>query len=181
MSIECDTEEHHAATAMATTALVIYPLGVFCLNALLLYLARNPIRSDTKTVSRRPSHSLSPPTLSQLTASPPSARHPSSPPTTALLSELVLSSADQPVADEPPARRQPSPRFDVHLRGTAPALPPIPPSHAAASPPGSRLIVDLTDEAREASREEEEEDDEAEAEEVSEQLSRGQLQPRIGY
>ena len=49
MAIECRTAEHTSAKANATLAIILYPVGIFTLNAALLFRERNPIRSKRKT------------------------------------------------------------------------------------------------------------------------------------
>ena len=48
VSIECSTDAHNQIVALSTVAVVIYPVGLFMLNALLLFLARKSIRSGDK-------------------------------------------------------------------------------------------------------------------------------------
>ena len=49
VSIECDTPEHTSAKVWASLAIFIYPVGLFVLNAVLLYGARKAIKLEENT------------------------------------------------------------------------------------------------------------------------------------
>ena len=49
VSIQCDTKEHANAKALAVVAIIIYPVGLFLVNATFLYSARRAILSKRPT------------------------------------------------------------------------------------------------------------------------------------
>ena len=53
VSIECGTDNHERAEALAWVAIVIYPVGLLALNAALLFRARRAIRTQKATALSR--------------------------------------------------------------------------------------------------------------------------------
>ena len=51
--VQCDTDEHHHAKMLAAIAILVYPVGIFCTNATLLFLARKAICSGNSTTLSR--------------------------------------------------------------------------------------------------------------------------------
>ena len=49
VAIKCDTPDHDAVKALAWVAIVLYPVGLLCLSAGLLYYAREAIRTEQPT------------------------------------------------------------------------------------------------------------------------------------
>jgi len=53
VAIRCHTSEHHDATALAWTAIIVYPIGLLLLNGWLLFAARRPILTGRPTLLSR--------------------------------------------------------------------------------------------------------------------------------
>ena len=49
VSIECNTRRHHKAKGLASVAIAVYPVGLFALNAALLFRTRKDIYSGKQT------------------------------------------------------------------------------------------------------------------------------------
>ena len=54
VAIECETPPHAEAMRLAALAITVYPVGLFVLNAVLLFSARKAIRSGLETALSRP-------------------------------------------------------------------------------------------------------------------------------
>ena len=54
VAIECETPPHTEAMRLAALAITVYPVGLFVLNAVLLFSARKAIRSGLETALSRP-------------------------------------------------------------------------------------------------------------------------------
>lgn len=48
VEIQCDTPEHERVKLLAFAAILIYPIGVFAMNAFLLFVARKSIKVAMK-------------------------------------------------------------------------------------------------------------------------------------